>query len=99
MSFLPAVQREINNRNPGDPIRVALEYLVEHAVGRHNAIPLSTLVTVLSGRGVHLTETDFQQTVLAQSRDRDYCIGSGRSGYFLIESQADAEEMRDSYEN
>jgi hypothetical protein len=98
MSFLPAVQREINSRHPTDPVRVTLEYLMQHAVGRQNAVTLPTIVADLRTRGLNLTETGFQQTVLAESRSRDYFIGSGRRGYFLIDSHQDAEEMRDFYE-
>jgi hypothetical protein len=97
MSFLPAVRREIHKRPAGDPVRVTLEYLLENAVGRRNAVPLPRIVAELRRRGLHLTETGFQQTVLAESRDGDYFIGSGGRGY-LIATQADAEEMRDFYE-
>ena len=38
MSFLPAVRREIQSRQPNDPVRVTLEYLLQRAVGRHNAM-------------------------------------------------------------
>lgn len=91
MSFLPAVQREINSRPANDPVRVALEYLLQHAVGRRNPVPLRTIVTYLQGRGINITETGFQQTVLAESRDRDFYIGSGRRGYFLIDDIGDAQ--------
>src|SRR5438876_12436430 len=98
MSFIPAVQREINNRQPNDPVRVALEYLLQNAVGRQNPVPLPTIVAHLQARGINISETGFQQTVLAGSRDRDFYIGSGRRGYFLIDNIADTEEMRDFYE-
>jgi hypothetical protein len=39
-----------------------------------------------------------QQTVLAESRDRDYFIGSNSKGYYLIDSIDDAIAMRDFYE-
>lgn len=74
---------------------MTLEYLLQRAVGRQNAVPLPTIVAGLRAQGLNLTETGFQQTVLAQSRDGDYFIGSGRRGYFLIDTQQDAEEMRD----
>jgi len=99
MSFLPAVQREIGSRQPQDPIRVTLEYLLQHAVGRSKAVPLQTIVSYLHSRGFGLTETGFQQTILAESRAGDYFIGSGPRGYFLIDVRSDAEAMRDFYEN
>ena len=97
MSFLPAVHREIANRPPQDPVRVTLEYMLRAAVGRANAIPLGTIVSSLSALGIRMTETGFQQTVLAESRGADYFIGSGPRGYFLIETLEDAAEMRDFY--
>src|SRR5206468_3882402 len=68
MSFLPAVHREIANRPPQDPVRVTLEYMLRHAVGRANAIPLAKIVSSLGAVGIRMTETGFQQTVLAESR-------------------------------
>lgn len=94
MSFLPAVRREIDSREPNDPVRITLEYLLQRALGRQNAVPLSKIVADLRLQGLALTETGFQHTVLAQSRDGDYFIGSGRRGYFLIDTQYDAEKMR-----
>jgi hypothetical protein len=51
----------------------------------------------LQGRGLNITETGFQQTVLAESRDGDFYIVCGRKGYFLIQDIDDAREMRDFY--
>ena len=99
MSFLPAVQREINGRRPNDPVRITLEYLLAHAVGHNNAVPLDTIVAHLNQRRINVTATGFQQTILAESRGADYFIGSGPRGYFLIDLIQDAQEMRDFYEN
>jgi hypothetical protein len=98
MSFLPAVLREIARRQPNDPIRVTLEYMHPAHVGEANAVPLPTIVAHLQGRGINITETGFQQTVLAQSRGADFFIGSGRRGYFLIDTIDDALVMRDFYQ-
>jgi hypothetical protein len=98
MSFLPAVQRQIDRRPPNDPVRAALEFLMQHGVGHQNSVTLETIVLHLNGRGMGITEKGFQQTVLAESRDRDFYIGSGPRGYFLIDTIADAQEMRDFYE-
>jgi hypothetical protein len=98
MSFLPAVQREIRSRQPNDPVRITLEFLLTRAVGSQNTVPLSVVVPHLQSRGVNLSETGFQQTVLAESRDRDYFIGASPRGYFLIDTVADAETMRDFYQ-
>lgn len=98
MSFLPAVQREINNRRADDRVRLTLDYMMHHAVGRNNAVPLPKIVAHLKKAGANISENGFQQTVLAASRDGDYFIGSGRHGYFLIDTIDDAREMQDFYE-
>jgi hypothetical protein len=98
MSFLPAVRREINSRSANDPVRVTLEYLLQNAVSRKNPVSLETIVFHLQGIGLNINETGFQQTVLAESRDRDFFIGSSRQGYFLIDDIDDAKEMRNFYE-
>jgi hypothetical protein len=98
MSFLPAVQREILRRQPNDPIRITLEYMSQHAVGHRNPVPLHQIVAHLQVRGIQITATGFQQTVLAGSRGADYFIGSGSRGYFLIDAIDDAIVMRDFYE-
>jgi hypothetical protein len=99
MSFLPAVHRQINNRQPNDPVRIVLEFLVQRAVGHNHAVPLRDIVAHLNGRGINITETGFQQTLLAESRGADYFIGSGHRGFYLIDTIGDAEEMRDFYEH
>jgi hypothetical protein len=98
MSFLPAVQREINNRQPNDPVRLALEFLSQRGVGYQNSIPLRDIVAHLQAQGVNISEAGFQQTVLATSRDADFFIGAGNRGYFLINTIDDARVMRDFYE-
>ena len=97
MSFLPAVQREIANRQPNDPIRLTLEYLIQHGIGHQNPVPLIVIVQHLNDNGIQISETGFQQTVLAASRDADYFIGSGNRGYFLIDTVDDARVMQRFY--
>ena len=97
MSFLPAVHREIANRQPNDPIRQTLEYLIQHGIGHLNPVPLPIIVQHLNDNGILISETDFQQTVLATSRDADYFIGSSNRGYFLIDTIDDARVMQRFY--
>jgi hypothetical protein len=98
MSFLPAVQREINNRPHNDPVRITLEFLAQRGVGRNSAVPLRDIVAHLQGQGINITDTQFQQTVLAESRGADFFIGSGNRGFYLITTIGDAQKMRDFYE-
>jgi hypothetical protein len=97
MSFLPAVRREIQARQPNDPVRITLEYLIQHAIGHQNPVTLDTMVAHLRTRGVNLSVKQFQQTALATSRDADYFIGSGNRGIFFIDTIDDARVMRDFY--
>jgi len=99
MSFLPAVRREISQRNVNDPVRITLEYLTNNGIGRNNPVPLDVIVKHLQSRGItNMSGTLFQQTILKDSRESDYFIGSGKKGYFLIETEDDALKMRDFYE-
>ncbi len=98
MSFLPAVHREINRRASTDPVRQTLEFLLANAVGRNHPVTLPVIVDHLQQLGTRITSTGFQHTVLSESRDGEFYIGSGRRGYFLIDTLQDAEEMRDFYE-
>jgi len=97
MSFLPAVQREIANRPANDSVRLTLEYLIQHGIGHQNPVPLIVIVQHLNDNGIQISETGFQQTVLAASRDADYFIGSGNRGYFLIDTVDDARVMQRFY--
>jgi hypothetical protein len=99
MSFIPAVRREIGGRQPNDPIRLVLEFLLQNGVGRSNSKPIGDIITHLQANGVNITPTVFQQTILSDSRSSDYYIGSGSRGYFLIDNRGDAERMRDFYES
>jgi len=97
MSFLPAVRREIANRPANDKVRLTLEYLIQHGLGHLNPVPLREIVQHLNDNGIQISETGFQQTVLAESRGQDFYMGVGRSGYFLIDAIEDAFVTRDFY--
>lgn len=101
MPFIDAASALIRQLPPTDTMRVILEYLLHHGVGRANAQPWSNIEQHLSKRGIGLTQTQFQQTILAQTRSGDIFIGSndhgsGR-GYFLIRDKADADSAREFY--
>jgi hypothetical protein len=97
MSFLPAVQREITNRPANDSVRLTLEYLIQHGMGHLHPVPLRQIVEYLNDNGIQISGTGFQQTVLAESRSRDFYIGVGRRGYFIIDTIDDAILTRDFY--
>ena len=97
MSFLGAVHAQIKNRQPGDPVRVTLEFLLAKAVGRKNAKSTTAVVAHLRTHQIYQSIETFQQTVLAESRAGDFFIGSSRKGIFLIETIDDAREVQEFY--
>ena len=97
MSFIPAVQREMNSRQPNDPVRLTLEHLSRRAVGHQHPVTLADMVAHLRTQGINLSVKQFQQSVLAISRDADFFIGSGNRGIYLIDTIDDARVMRDFY--
>lgn len=98
MSFLPAVDRKIASLRAGDRDRVVLEYLRHNAVGAAHPVSLDHLIAYMHQRGFAMSGQDFQQGILAESRDDDFFIGSGPRGYFLIAAQEDAQVMKDFYD-
>ena len=96
MPFVQAARREVADRaNIGnDPVRLTLEFLLENAVGRANAIPITTVIESLE---LDIEYKDFQQQILGASRRGDYFIGSGTSGIYLIETPEDLEAMQNFY--
>ena len=99
MSFIPAVRREIANRDFDDPVRLTLEFLLENAVGRVNSVPIRRILEHLESNEIVMSPNGFQQSILAESRRSDFFIGSGNRGMFLIDSEGDAARMRDFYRN
>jgi hypothetical protein len=78
-------------------MRITLEYLLRHGVGRQNPCSLPEIVAHLNGEGVDISETGFQQTILKDTREGEVFIASSNRGYFLIADEQDAIVMRDFY--
>ena len=101
MPFLEAARDRARNLPANDPMRIVLEYMLRHAVGVQNSKPWAAIQEELDDNGIRMTQTQFQQTMLAQTRAGDIFIASndhGRArGYFLIHDRADALSMRDWY--
>ena len=102
MPFVEAARERARALPANDPMRIILEYMLRHAVGMQNSKPWSVIQDELDNHGIGMTQTKFQQTILAQTRSGDIFIASndhGRSrGYFLIQDRADAFAMRNWYE-
>jgi len=101
MQFVDAARALVRRLPPNDKTRLVLEYMLHHAVGRANAQPWSSIEDHLRAHGISMSQTQFQQTILAETRSGDIFIGSndhgaGR-GYFLIKDRADAEFTREFY--
>jgi hypothetical protein len=101
MPFLNSIQTHVQTLQMGSAERLILEFLLQNAVGRHNAQPWSALDTHLRHHGVNIRQQTFQQGLLKKSREGEMFIGSndhgvGR-GYFLIQDREDAEIIRQWY--
>jgi hypothetical protein len=103
MSLLQAVQRKAADPHTSAVNRCVLNYLVAHAVGRRNAKPWPVIEAHLRRNGFALSHETFQQGLLKDSRESNYFIGSNdhgvNRGYYIINTQRDAELMRDWYED
>jgi hypothetical protein len=101
MPFVDSARATVQELAEGHPKRIVLEYLLENALGRHQARPWPELAAHLNEHGISMTREQFQQTILAETRSGDIFIGSndhspGR-GYFLIHDRADADFAREFY--
>ena len=101
MPFVDAARALVQRLPPSDTTRVVLEYLLRHGVGRANARPWNNIEQYLNAHGINMSQTQFQQTILKETRSGDIFIGSndrgtGR-GYFLIKDKADAVLTREFY--
>ena len=101
MPFVDSARAAVQRLPQGDRTRVTLEYLLQNALGRHNARPWPKLEAHLNTHGINMSREEFQQTILAESRAGDIFIGSndhgpGR-GYFIIQDRADADVAREFY--
>ena len=101
MPFVESVRAAVGKLPAKDATRIVVEYLLKHGVGSHNAKPWSEIEEELDDHGIKMTQTEFQQTILKDTRASDIFIGAndhGRSrGYFLIQERVDAVTMRDFY--
>lgn len=101
MPFIDAARALVGGLPAGDTMRIVLEYLLHHGVGRANARPWSNIEDHLNAHGIFMSQTQFQQTILKETRSGDVFIGSndhGARGYFLIQDRADADMAREFYE-
>jgi hypothetical protein len=99
MTFVESARQYVQEtENPAE--RAIYDYLLANAVGHGNAKSWGTIQAALRRRGVSMRQNDFQQTILKQSRSQnsEIFIGSSNNGYFLINTTADAEIMREFYQ-
>ena len=97
MAFLQDVQQAIGDPATPESLRITLEFLRANAVGRSNAVPLEQILEHLELNGYPMNGPKFQTTILADTRVGDIFIGSGSRGYFLIETEENAQATLDFY--
>jgi hypothetical protein len=102
MSLLPAARRYAAKLQ-SSPEKVILDFLIANAVGRSTAKPWGVIKQHLISQGFQCEKTEFQQGILKLSRGSDFFIGSYDHspfrGFFIIDTQQDAELVRDWYVN
>ena len=101
MNFLEEAKRYVATLRQGTKERVAIEYLLENAVGWENAKPWPEIKAHLDGQGVSMSKNTFQASVVVPSRAGKVFIGStdrGIKGYFIIAKAEDGRVMRAWYE-
>jgi hypothetical protein len=90
MAFVASARERVERLPVNNPERLILEFLLQNGVGAGRALPWRVIESQLKKHGVRMTREDFQQTHLKSSRENKIFIGSGPSGFFLIQSQSDA---------
>lgn len=97
--FAADVNAHMSTLPKGSIEHILYRYLFRNAVGRTNVKTWGAIKAHLSASGHTLSKTGFQQGILKRSRAGTIFIASHDNGpyrgYFLIDSQQDAELMRD----
>ena len=107
MPFIARARDFVDNAAPNhrahprfNAMRDTVQYLLDHAIGRQNAVPTDDIITHLQGRNHNMSRETWQIEVLGYLRDNEIFIGStGSRGMFLIQDEADAREVRDFIQN
>ncbi|TAE89488.1 MAG: hypothetical protein EAZ81_12975 [Verrucomicrobia bacterium] len=100
MPFAESARAATQNLTEESHLRIVLDYLLNHGLGRANARPWSDIENHLTSRGIQMSQTQFQQGVLAYTRSGDIFIGSNDHsprGYFLIQERGDFDTAREFY--
>lgn len=100
MPFVDSARAAVQNLNAVDPMWVVLEYLLNHGLGRANAHPWADIEAHLAAQGIQMSQTQFQQGILADTRSGDIFIGSNDHsprGYFPIQDRGSFDAAREFY--
>lgn len=101
MHFLAEAKRYVVTLPVGTKERVAIEYMLENAVGWENAKPWPEIEAHLNDHKIRMSKNTFQASVVGPSRAGKVFIGStdsGIKGYFIIAKSQDGRVMRAWYE-
>lgn len=91
--FVRSAMRQVEARDSRDPVRIVLLFLLNAA----RPVTKEEIVAHLRRSGVKMSAVTFQQTILAESRVRNWFIGSDSRGFFLIRNRTDARRMDQFY--
>ncbi len=81
MPFADSARAALQILNADDPMRVVLEYLLNHGLGRANAHPWPDIEAHLATQDIKMSQTQFQQGILADTRSGDIFIGSNSNSF------------------
>lgn len=97
-NFVSAAKTRLMTLSSGTVEYAILKYLIENAVGAENAKVWREINDHIKELGFRTTKNKFQTGLLKHSRSHLYYIGSGGSGYYLIEKQSDVDATSTFYE-
>ena len=99
MPFIEDARALYPNLSESDPLRIALHYLDRNAVGIANAVSIDEVLDELQKHHHRMAKTQFQQTILNQTRKASIFIGVCSKGIFLIATRDDAMATMNFYAN
>lgn len=98
MPFLEDARALCPTLSEDDPLRITLEYLDRNAVGSAEAVPIDNVLDELERHGHGMSKSQFQQTILGQTRRGTIFIGVAHGkGIFLIATRDDAIATKNFY--
>jgi hypothetical protein len=97
--YLEATRAALLAYPKDSPEQATLQHLIDHSVGRANAITGAALCDAVAQRGHVITKNWFQHRLVATSRRKEsnWFIGSSNRGFFLLADEGDVLESLGRY--